>query len=344
MNRLQELYDSGVVIVASAGQDANGPIGTLFDPANRNMVISVGGVSAIKEFYSIGTFGVNMEVTAPATDLIVRTKTNGTIIAEGTSFSGAFISGIIALGRNLAPTISVTQLRSLLHITVEDINLTGRDIYTGFGIVLADHFVRSITDTSDPVLIDYSLTILDTTGPVYLQLTFYLLEQSGIHHCSLFYKTATQTDDSWNEITPCTENTFPIYPINANQTIIIQVEIINQTSFLTFFAQFSDLQGHQFSTEILTVTTGLTDPEISDTITSYTSNPSQSSDPGHDTDSEQSDTQIITKSGRILSLTENRAITSLGAQTIFGLVMSFLAITLLSSIKVGNHRRRIKKK
>lgn len=104
LTALQRAYDAGIALVAGAGNDntmepvypaAYGDDSTA--PRNRNLVIAVAGIylTGVKALDS--NYGPWVDVSAPFRRIRSLTKDGGYASADGTSYSAAFVSGMIAV-------------------------------------------------------------------------------------------------------------------------------------------------------------------------------------------------------------------------------------------------------
>ncbi|MDR0645573.1 MAG: S8 family serine peptidase [Elusimicrobiota bacterium] len=91
---LKKAYDSGIVIVAAAGNNSGG----LLYPAAYNFVIGVGAMSKNKQIVPYSSFGAGLDFIAPGEDIFALGNDNDYVWLDGgTSYSAAYISGIAAL-------------------------------------------------------------------------------------------------------------------------------------------------------------------------------------------------------------------------------------------------------
>ena len=66
----------------------------------------------------------------------------------GTSFACPQVSGVIALMRSLNYSLTVREIRNILHKTATDLGDPGRDIYFGYGLLNASKAVEAVIDPS----------------------------------------------------------------------------------------------------------------------------------------------------------------------------------------------------
>ena len=136
LDAINELRQAGVVVVVSAGND-NGAVNL---PANCAGVVSVGGLRHAGDKSGFSSLGPEVSVAAPAGNCvnstgeclypIVSTTNTGTTgpacssytssngsLGMGTSFSAPLVSATVALMLSAQPTLTPTQVLSLLQST-----------------------------------------------------------------------------------------------------------------------------------------------------------------------------------------------------------------------------------
>lgn len=91
---LKKAYDSGVTIIASAGNSGGADIAY---PAAYDFVIAVAGVNHRKQFVSSSSRGAGIDFVAPGAGIFAPDNAQGYDWVRGTSFSCAYITGIAAL-------------------------------------------------------------------------------------------------------------------------------------------------------------------------------------------------------------------------------------------------------
>ncbi|MBN1968421.1 MAG: S8 family serine peptidase [Candidatus Delongbacteria bacterium] len=157
---LQYAYNSGLVLIASSGNDNNSSIEY---PASNQYVIAVGAASpdgnrkspttADGESWWGSNYGsdlqdsrTSIEILAPTiiptTDIIGNagiTTSNYNLYANGTSASAPFVAGVCGLIKSLHPTWTPDQIKQQLRISARDIAIgeasEGWDRFTGYGLV-----------------------------------------------------------------------------------------------------------------------------------------------------------------------------------------------------------------
>ncbi|QOR66382.1 S8 family peptidase [Cytobacillus suaedae] len=134
---IKKAYNSGVFVVASAGNDGdlNGETDTIDYPGRYPETIAVGAVdkNAIRANFS--ATGPLLEVVAPGVAILSTYLNNEYAILSGTSMSTAYATGVLALIMETNPDASASKLRTILQETSKDIGPPGKDSLYGYGIV-----------------------------------------------------------------------------------------------------------------------------------------------------------------------------------------------------------------
>lgn len=147
--------DKGVLVVTAAGNDG---INTNdFSPAGLDGVITVACTDPDDKRVNFSNWGREVDIAAPGVD-ILSLRARGTdylfyeredyksrlaIIGEdskyyrtgGSSFSAPFVSGTASLILSKNPKLSGQDLRRMIVYSAEDIDVPGRDQYTGYGLL-----------------------------------------------------------------------------------------------------------------------------------------------------------------------------------------------------------------
>ena len=161
-----KLYNAGVVIVCAAGNSGK----EIEYPAAYPECIAVGSYDKEMKVSSFSAKGKKLEFTCPGQD-IYACFLNGTYkIVRGTSFSGPFLSGIIALalakhrdqelltGKNDMKTVN--DVRKHLVKYSSDIGKTGKDDEYGYGAINVEDLINSTESTESlPELIPFERVV-----------------------------------------------------------------------------------------------------------------------------------------------------------------------------------------
>ncbi len=91
---LKKAYDSGIAIIASAGNNGNSVVAY---PAAYDFIIAVAAVNHRKDFVSTSSRGPAVDFVAPGAALFAPDNMQGYGWVRGTSFATAYITGVSAL-------------------------------------------------------------------------------------------------------------------------------------------------------------------------------------------------------------------------------------------------------
>lgn len=151
----------GVVMVASAGNNAAGQLQREHYPSDYPEVISVAQLAVKIDVdgglvLSIpGRYGTGLDLSAPGTQIFTTTLPRGLLgggedaasldfytRADGSSFAAPQVAATAALLRSLDATLSPEAIRAILTATAEDLEEEGWDHRTGAGLLDAGTAVR----------------------------------------------------------------------------------------------------------------------------------------------------------------------------------------------------------
>ncbi|HET8817411.1 MAG TPA: S8 family serine peptidase [Pseudidiomarina sp.] len=144
-NAMQQLADSGVLLIAAAGNDGspNRSTDALSYPASYNAVVSVAAVDSNKNLAGFSQKNSQVEIAAPGVSVLSTYPTGtgsgggnyGTM--SGTSMASPHVAGVAALVWSNYPSCSASQIRNALNASAQDLGASGRDVAYGFGLVQA---------------------------------------------------------------------------------------------------------------------------------------------------------------------------------------------------------------
>jgi hypothetical protein len=120
-----------IVMVAAAG-NAGAKSPPLYPAANPN-VIAVSATDAHDHLFPASNRGNYVAVAAPGVDVFLPAPDDKYQITSGTSFSAAYVSGLIALMLERNPALQPEELRTILMRTARDLGSPGRDDLFGAG-------------------------------------------------------------------------------------------------------------------------------------------------------------------------------------------------------------------
>jgi subtilisin family serine protease len=127
----------GVVVVAAAGNSSQDR--AVVTPANLPGVVAVSAVDRTGRFRpDVSVSGAEVALTAPGVGIVTadEAERNGRPLSpNGTSYSAALVSGVIALVRAKYPDLPAADLVNLVLTTARPAGPEGRDPEYGYGIV-----------------------------------------------------------------------------------------------------------------------------------------------------------------------------------------------------------------
>lgn len=145
---IDNLYDSGAIIVAAVGNSGNS---TLYYPAAFDNVIGVGSVDETLLYSDSSQYNNSVFVTAPGVNiygLCSPDLEDGAYYKEmtGTSFAAPYVAASIALTKECVPELTFDDICSLLKSSSKDLGEAGYDNYYGWGVlnpkVLVDNVIN----------------------------------------------------------------------------------------------------------------------------------------------------------------------------------------------------------
>jgi subtilisin family serine protease len=146
----------GIVMIAAAGNA--GPKSPPLYPAANPNVIAVSGTDAQDRLFSASNRGNYIALAAPGNEIPLAAPDAKYDVKSGTSFSGAFVSGIAALVLQRDPSLKPEDVRAILTRTARDLGTPGRDDLFGAGEADAFAAVSAVVTTR-------SLPLASSAGP-----------------------------------------------------------------------------------------------------------------------------------------------------------------------------------
>ena len=137
---LQDAYDHGVVVIASAGNSGapgstRGAVAPESFPANYPGVISVGAVNSSAEVASFSSDNLSVQVAAPGVSVPAQGRDGQYWSVSGTSPACALVAGVAALIKSRYPDLPPDLVASAMTSTATHRPAAGYDSQVGFGIV-----------------------------------------------------------------------------------------------------------------------------------------------------------------------------------------------------------------
>jgi subtilisin family serine protease len=139
-SELQDAYDHGVVVIASAGNSggpSSGRIGKAPEsfPADYPGVISVSAVNVSGDVAPFSSENLSVKIAAPGVSVPAQGRDGQYWLVSGTSPACALVAGVAALIKSKYPRLAPDLVARALTSTTTDRPADGYDSQVGFGIV-----------------------------------------------------------------------------------------------------------------------------------------------------------------------------------------------------------------
>src|SRR6185312_5734227 len=108
-------------------------------------VIAVSATDAHDHLFQASNRGSHIAVAAPGVELFLPAPDEKYQMTSGTSFSAAYVSGLVALMLERNPALKPAELRAMLVKTARDLGSPGRDDLFGAGEAAAFAAVEAVT-------------------------------------------------------------------------------------------------------------------------------------------------------------------------------------------------------
>lgn len=235
---MKRAYDKGILIVGAAGNlgDYSNNSDSVGYPARYNSVIAVTAVNDIDQHPNFASAGPTVELSAPGVN-VESTYNDGKYATEtGTSMAAPFVTGVIALYKQMNPNATPDQIRSILRVRAEDLGVKGRDPLFGYGLVQAPNTKNvDITDPTAPTNIKAVVNYTNKIWTVQLKwdpakdnvkIAGYNVYRNG-------KKIATVQNTNFDEIAHCSVCHYQIKSIDeaGNQSSYSKEDSVQVTDF-----------------------------------------------------------------------------------------------------------------
>ncbi len=127
---IQFAYESGVTLIASAGNSASTEV---HYPSGFSQVISVGAVNSNDNLAGFSNYGALIDLVAPGVSLLTTNRGNRYQDFSGTSASAPVVSGVAGLILSQQPLMTNQNVRNILVTSTDDLGEADWDQYHGSG-------------------------------------------------------------------------------------------------------------------------------------------------------------------------------------------------------------------
>ncbi len=156
-NAFQSAYDSGVLLIAAAGNNGSyGGNDAYSYPASYTSVMSVAAIDSAKVVSSWSQKNSQVEIAAPGVAVTSTIPDNEYATWSGTSMATPHVSGLAALVWSHYPNCNNHDIRNAINASAEDLGSAGRDQRYGYGLALAknayDHLNANPCGVAEPII------------------------------------------------------------------------------------------------------------------------------------------------------------------------------------------------
>ncbi len=137
----QYMHDRGGVVVQSAGNS-----GTFSSSSGDPNILKISGTNWNDEITSFSVTGNDIDLAAPASNILTTNVVGGVALATGTSVAAPIVSGVAALVYSVNPNLSGQDVQQILKDSADDLGPRGWDTGYGWGRVNAARAVQMALD------------------------------------------------------------------------------------------------------------------------------------------------------------------------------------------------------
>lgn len=134
---VNKAYNNGILVVAAAGNEGHvdGIGDTVAYPAKYSSTIAVAATDISNVRGNFSATGNTIEFSAPGVNILSSSLQNKYAVSSGTSMAAGFVSGTLALLKEMYPNLSHQQIREKLRQHVIDLGQPGKDSFYGYGLI-----------------------------------------------------------------------------------------------------------------------------------------------------------------------------------------------------------------
>ena len=170
-------HDSGVVIIAAAGNDSSNSDSLFPFPANKSYCLAVAALDSINHKADFSNYGGRVDLCAPGTRIYAPFPDTAYAWWDGTSFAAPFVAAVAALIWSVDTSLTSDVVEEILRETATDIDpinpglegQLGRGIVNPIaalqsvsGFVCGDNDGSGLVDISDVV---HLINFIFNSGP-----------------------------------------------------------------------------------------------------------------------------------------------------------------------------------
>ncbi|MHA1591089.1 MAG: S8 family peptidase, partial [Candidatus Heimdallarchaeaceae archaeon] len=150
MDEITYANSLNIPVVAVTG---NSDLSSVDYPARSDIVIAVGASNRHNEKADYSNSGEEIELVAPVgdsdeTNIVSTVPPDEYGLGWGTSFAAPQVAATIALMKSLNDSLSIAEIRDILHKSAKDLGDSGHDVQTGYGLLNVFRAVQAVLDPS----------------------------------------------------------------------------------------------------------------------------------------------------------------------------------------------------
>lgn len=175
-------FSKGIVVVVSAGNSGTSPEPHIGTPADAMGALTIGAVDSVEAYASFSSIGpsydnrVKPDVCAKGVFATVSNTSGSIVNANGTSFSGPILAGMVATFWSALPNLTAQQVVNFVKQSADNYNAP--TIFKGYGI---PDFQLALTNALSLETMTSEENLVVFPNPAQNQITFQLqYNQKGV--------------------------------------------------------------------------------------------------------------------------------------------------------------------
>ncbi|MGH0927857.1 MULTISPECIES: S8 family peptidase [Bacillus cereus group] len=120
---INKAHEKNIILVSSAGNTGFFDEDSITYPAKYNNVISVGAINSQQERWFASSLGKKLDIMAPGENILSTAPGQKYEMKSGTSMAAAYVTGCIALLLEKNPTMTNTEIETILKETANPIGI-----------------------------------------------------------------------------------------------------------------------------------------------------------------------------------------------------------------------------
>lgn len=201
---------NGAVIAAASGNDYQLGVNC---PGAYDQAIAVGSTTNTDTRSSFSNYGPRLDIAAPGSNIFSTLRGGFYGTMSGTSMATPHVAGLAALVWSFAPSLTNSQIRSIIETTADDLGPAGWDQEFGYGRINAWRALDSVSLQSSPTLL--TLFVDDATAT-----TTGNIQISTANPNTITWTTTISPAVSWLSISPPSSGTVSTASSPANVTLL----------------------------------------------------------------------------------------------------------------------------